>query len=237
MVSWIFIVAVAVANPLSAGVDSPRLGYRVEWGHVPGAVVYELHRPKSAHGDRDTLIYRGPRRGLHFYQSTPPSFRTRVCTLGGCSPFSKTQLSVQGDPEEATPTPVTSSLIVPTRARDGQRIARRNQPKGSRLVGLVEMSIGASVYACNSPNGTLGLSFEVKLPGLKKTIITSHRLIENGDGSWSWFGQDVTGRTRLNLNAGDCSSRPFGSVKTTKGSFWIRPVEESPWYAVYRQKY
>lgn len=188
--------------------------------------VYSKDRPLE-----QALIYQGPPKRLPVVLSEAKSVWYRFCEQDDCDGLKVLK------PD--TPTPGTDkkyTLSKPKRGSSLRRIGKKLQADGVRFVGAADLSAHVLAPCGTDPGPLLGV-YTLRLPALG-TVEVSHQYtkLEPG-GHWIWVGRNRKKNVIATFEASDCEHRPFGSIRTTKGSFWIRPVTEGEVYGVYKMEF
>ena len=225
-----FVVATLMSLCLPAWTDE--LKPNVVWDEIQISQeeIYELYR---SHSDLDNqkLLYQGSKHGLILTDIQEQDLWLRTCSLEGCS--EAIAIPVGEWQQAAYAESAATTLMVSKRVWKTRRLARRIMPKNASYAGVIEI-LGSEFSDLCERVPRLGTTYRIKLPGHPTLEITGHRLLELRDNSWSWYAKGKADSIALVLTASDCQSRPFGSIVTKKGSYWLRPLAESPFFALYK---
>ena len=213
------------------------------WCQDALATVYVFTLPKADAGaewvqvyasDRalaKELIYQGPPSRLRVNRVDQAPLWYRFCE--DSQQCSRVQ-ALQPGPE-TNPSNGRLALSKTRRSSTLRKAGRKLQADGVRFLGAIDLFLD-KLAPCDNDGGPLLATYSLRVPGLG-TVEVQHQVTKRDPGGgWSWIGRNRQKNIVATFAASDCTHRPFGSVRTTKGTIWIRPLAQDG-YGVYKMAY
>ncbi|MEM7283640.1 MAG: hypothetical protein AAF438_18650 [Pseudomonadota bacterium] len=190
------------------------------------SVFFKVYKGERAL--ENTLIYQGSATNLEISMDKPDRVWFSRCNKHGCD--DATPLLPK---RESATKAMIHRLTKAKRSLAIRRSGRRLQAQGVRYVGAV--TLDSEFPFCAPKTLPIGATVQLKLPGVS-LVVTNTRIVQQKT-NWTWTARNQSKNLVVKFSGRDCDQRPYGSIRTPKGSYWLRPLDQDDAYAVYRMKY